>query len=146
MITFVIFIWFTLKFVWPPIMKAMDERQNKIAAGLSAAEQGQQALKTAQEEVARQLKAAKDEAAKIVDQAHQRAIHIVDESKVKAQQEGERLLQLAQDEIKREYSQAKANLTKQITSIAVMGAEKILGREVDRASNDRLVDDLVGEL
>jgi F-type H+-transporting ATPase subunit b len=143
MITFAIFVWFTMRFVWPPIVKAMKDRQDKIAAGLAAAEQGEQALQVAKQQVAEQMKGVKDEAAKILEQAHQRATHIIEEAKVQARQEGERLVQSTQDEIKREYNQARADLIKQISGIAVVGAEKILGREVDRASNDRLIDELV---
>ncbi len=146
MITFVIFIWFTMKFVWPPVVKAMKDRQDKIAAGLAAAEQGEQALQVAKQQIAGQMQEAKIEAAKMLEQAQQRATHIVEESKNHARQEGERLLQLAQDEIKREYSQAKNELVKEISSIAIVGAEKILGREVDQASNDRLVDDLIKQI
>lgn len=146
MITFVIFVWFTMKFVWPPVVKAMKDRQDKIAAGLAAAEQGEQALQIAERRIAEQMKETKTEAAKILEQAHQRAVHIIEEAKTQARQEGERLVHLAQDEIKREYSLAKSELLKQMSSIAVSGAEKILGREVDHASNDRLVDELVGEM
>lgn len=146
MITFAIFVWFTMKFVWPPIVKAMQDRQDKIAAGLTAAEQGEQALQAAKHQVAAELTQAKHEAGKIIEQAHHRAVHIVEEAKTHARQEGERLLQLAQDEIKREYNQARVDLIKQMGSIAVVGAEKILGHEVDKASNDRLIDDLVREM
>lgn len=146
MITFAIFVWFTMKFVWPPIVKALQDRQDKIAAGLAAAEQGEQALQVATRQIAGQMEEAKVQAAKILEQAHQRSVHILEEAKIQARKEGERLVQLAQDEIKREYSQAKADLVKQMANIAVVGAEKILGREVDRASNDRLIDDLVREM
>lgn len=146
MITFVIFIWFTMKFVWPPVTKAMKDRQDKIAAGLAAAEQGEQALQVAKKDIAEQMKEVKAEAAKILEQAHQRAVNIVEEAKAQAREEGERLVHLAQEEIKREYSQARADLIKQMSHIAVIGAEKILGREVDHASNDRLVDELVREM
>ncbi len=143
MITFAIFIWFTMKFVWPPIVKAMKDRQDKIAAGLAAAEQGEQALQVAKQQIAGEMQAVKVEGAKILEQAHQRALHIIEEAKVQAQQEGDRLVQLAQDEIKRQYTEARADLIRQMASIAAAGAEKILGREVDKASNDRLIDELV---
>lgn len=146
MITFAIFVWFTMKFVWPPVIKAMKDRQDKIAAGLAAAEQGEQALQIANQQVADQFKAAKEEASKILEQAHQRAAHIIEEAKTQAKHEGDRIVQLAQDEIKREYHQAKTDLLKQIAGIATVGAERILKREVDRASNDRLVDELIGEI
>jgi F-type H+-transporting ATPase subunit b len=146
MITFAIFVWFTVKFVWPPIVKAMQARQDKIAAGLAAAEQGEQALQVATKQIANQMQEAKTEGAKILEQAHQRAVHIIEEAKAQARQEGERLLHLAQDEIKREYAQARHDLIKQMAGVAVAGAEKILGREVDHASNDKLIDELVGKL
>jgi F-type H+-transporting ATPase subunit b len=146
MITFAIFVWFTMKFVWPPIVKAMKDRQDKISAGLAAAEQGEQALQVAKQQVSDQMKVTKDEVAKILEQAHQRAAHIIEEAKGQAKQEGERIVQLAQDEIKREYHQAKADLLKQIAGIATIGAEKILKREIDQASNDHLVDELIGKL
>jgi F-type H+-transporting ATPase subunit b len=146
MITFAIFIWFTMKFVWPPIVKALKDRQDKIAAGLAAAEQGEQALQVAKQQIVEQMNEAKAEGAKILEQAHQRALHIIEEAKVQARQEGERLVQLAQGEIKREYNQARADLIKQMAGIAAAGAEKILGREVDHASNDRLIDELVGKM
>jgi F-type H+-transporting ATPase subunit b len=146
MITFAIFVWFTMKFVWPPIVKAMQDRRDKIAAGLAAAEQGEQALQVATQQIAEDKKSAKAEAAKILEQAHQRAANLIEEAQKQARQEGERLVQMAQEEIKRQYSQAKTELLQQIAGIAVVGAERILGREVDRASNDRLVDDLIREL
>lgn len=146
MITFALFVWFTVKFVWPPVMKAMKDRQDKIAAGLAAAEQGEQALQVAKKDIADQMQANKAEVGKILEQAHQRAVHIVEEAKAQARQEGERLVQLAQEEIKRQYSQAKADLLKQMSNVAIAGAEKILGREVDQASNDRLIDELVDKM
>lgn len=146
MITFAIFVWFTMKFVWPPIVKAMQDRQDKIAAGLAASEQGEQALQVAKQQIAEQMQVVKTDAAKILEQAHQRAVHILEEAKAQARQEGERLVQLAQEEIKREYSRAKTDLMKQMAGLAVAGAEKILGREIDQASNDHLIDEWVGKL
>lgn len=146
MITFVVFVWFTMKYVWPPIVKVLRDRQDKIAAGLTAAEQGEQSLQRAQQEIAERLKQAKNEATKIIEQANQRAVHIVEESKIQARQEGERIVWLAQEEIKREYHQTKSDLIKHLAEVAVLGAEKILGREVNQAANDHLVDDLLREI
>ncbi len=146
MITFIIFVWFTMKFVWPPIVKAMRDRQEKIAAGLSAAEQGEKALEKAEQQITLQLQETKAEAGKILDQAHQRAMHIVEEAKTQARQEAERILQQAQEEIKREYTHAKNELSKQLGDIVVLGASKILGREVTAASNDGLIKDLLEKL
>ena len=146
MLVFVIFIWVTMRFIWPPLMKALETRRKTIADGLAAAEQGRKELELAEIKSKEQLTEAKVQAGHIIEQAHQRANHLIEEAKAKARQEGERLRQLAQAEIEQEYQAAKDKLMKQIASIAVAGAEKILQREVDKASNDRLVDELVSEI
>lgn len=146
MITFAIFIWFTMKYVWPPLMSIMEERRKKIADGLAAGEQGEKELEMARIKVKEQLLHAKTEAAAILEQANQRAGHIVEEAKAKAREEGDRLLEIAQGEIEQELNTAKEQLMKDVSKIAVAGAERILQREVDKASNDRLVKELVGEL
>ncbi len=146
MITFAIFVWFTMKYVWPPLMKAMEDRRKKIADGLAAGEQGQRELEMARIKVKEQLLEAKTEAAMILEQANQRAGHIVEAAKGKAREEGDRLLQLAQGEIEQEYNAAKDQLMQKVSKIAVAGAEKILQREVDKAGNDRLVADLVSDI
>lgn len=143
MITFSIFIWFTMKYVWPPLMNIMEERRKKIADGLAAAEQGERELEQARIKVKEQLLQAKTEAATLLEQANQRASHIVEEAKTKAREEGERLLEIAQGEIEQQYNAAKAELMQEVSKIAVAGAERILQREVDKASNDRLIKDLV---
>ncbi len=146
MITFIIFVWFTMKFVWPPIVKAMRDRQEKIASGLAAAEQGEKALEKAQHQIALQLQETKNEAGKILDQAHQRGMHIIEEAKTQARHEAERLLQQAEEEIKREYLHARTELAKHLGDMVVLGASKILEREVNVASNDSLIDDLMRKL
>lgn len=145
-ITFSVFVWFTMKFVWPPLMRAMEERRKKIADGLAAAEQGKKELELAQIKVKEQLTEAKTEAARIIEQANQRAHHIVEESKQKARIEGDRLIKLAKDEIEQEYNTTKEQLMEHVSDLAVAGAEIILRREVDKKSNDRLVDELVSEI
>ena len=146
MITFAIFVWFTMKFVWPPMMNAMNDRQKKIADGLAAAEQGQNELEMVRIKVKEQLLEAKTEAAAILEQANQRAGHVIKEAKDKARDEGDRLLQLAQGEIEQEFNAAREKLMTHVSKVAVAGAEKILQREIDRASNDRLVEELAGEI
>lgn len=146
MLVFVVFIWVTMRFIWPPMMKTLEERRQKIADGLAAAEQGQKDLELAQIKVKEMLTDAKAEAAQIIEQANQRSSHIVTEAKVKAREEGERLLALAEAEIEQEYNATKEKLMKQVSSIAVAGAERILQKEIDKASNDRLVDELVSEI
>lgn len=146
MLVFVVFIWVTMRFIWPPMMKTLEERRKKIADGLAAAEQGQKDLELAQIKVKEMLTDAKAQAAHIIEQANQRSTHIITEATVRAREEGERLLALAKTEIDQEYNTAKEKLMKKVSSIVLAGAEKILQKEVDKASNDRLVDELVSEI
>lgn len=131
-ITFAILVWFTMKFVWPPLVKAMDERAAKIAEGLSAADRAKQDLELAEKRAAERLREAKQHAAEIVAQAEKRAAQIVDEAKDGAKQEGERLIAGAQAEIEQQVQHAKEMLRQQVAELAVAGAEKILQREVDQ--------------
>jgi len=146
MVVFVAFIWVTMRFIWPPLVKALEERRKKIADGLAAAEQGQKDLELAEIKAKQILTDAKAEASHIMEQANKRANFFIEEAKAKAREEGDHLLELAKSEITREYNSAKEKLMKQVSDIAVAGAERILQKEVDKASNDRLVDELVGEI
>lgn len=146
MITFALFVWFTMRYVWPPIMKAMQDRQDKIAEGLAAAEQGVKKLELADRKYEEMILDAKSEATKIIDQANNRANKIIDESKVKAKAEGERLLQLAKTDIEQEYNAAKEALVSKVSSMAAASAKKILQREITVDVDADIVNDLVGEL
>lgn len=146
MITFAIFIWFTVKFVWPPLMKAMEDRRNKIADGLAAAEQGVKELELARIKSEEAIKDAKTTAAHIIEQANQRSHHIVEEAKTLAREEGERLLQIAKTDVEQEYHSAREKLMQEVSNIAVVGAERILKKEIDKSSNDRIISDLVGSI
>lgn len=145
-ITFALFVWFVMAFVWPPLMKAMEKRRETIADGLAAAEQGQKELELAHHKSQEQLVEAKNQAAKIIEQANQRASHIIEESKQQARVEGDKLLKVAQGEIEQAQNKARETLMKQVAGIAVAGAEKILQREIDKQGNDQLVNDVLGEL
>lgn len=146
MITFALFIWFTMKFVWPPIMKALEDRQNKIADGLAAAERGQRELELSQHRVTEELKDAKSQASEIVDKANRRASQIIEEAKATAHEEGVRLAKVAREQIEQEVNQVKDALRKRVAVLAVAGAEKILERQVDEAANSELLDNLIQEL
>lgn len=146
MLVFVAFIWVTMRFVWPPMTKALEARRKKIADGLAAAEEGQKALEVAEGKVREQLAEAKAQVSHMIEQANHRANHIVEEAYNKAREEADRVLALAKNEVAQEYNAAREKLLKQVSAIAVAGAEKILQREVDKASNDRLVDELVSEM
>lgn len=146
MLVFVVFIGLTMKFIWPPVIKALETRRKNIADGLAAAENGYKELELAEIKARETLVDAKARASQIVEQANKLANHIIETAKSKAREEGEQLLQLAKADIEQEYSVAKTELLKQVSDIAVAGAEKILQREIDRASNDHLVDKLISEI
>lgn len=144
-ITFILFVWFTMKFVWPPLLKVMDERRKQIADGLAAAQQGKDELELAKHKSSDMIADAKTQASSIVEQAHQRANHIIEEAKHDAREEGERLLHLAQNDIQQEANQAREQLMSQVATLAIAGAEKILKSEV-KSGSDQLVKDAIGEL
>ncbi|MFT5037613.1 MAG: F-type H+-transporting ATPase subunit b [Flavobacteriaceae bacterium] len=146
MVTFAIFVWFCMKFVWPVIIGAMEERQLKIAEGLDAADRSVRDLEAAQDKVANQMKEAKQEASGIVDQAHKRANQIVDEAKVLAVAEGVRLKVAAEAEIEQEINRAKEELRSAVAGLALAGAEKILEASIDDKANRALVDKLATQL
>lgn len=146
MLVFIVFVGLTMKFVWPPLIKVLEVRRKKIADGLAVAERGHKELKLAEIKSEEMLTKAKAQAAYIVEQANRRASHIIKEAKNKARKEGAYLLRLAKSEIEQEYNAAKAELLKQISDIVVAGAQKILQREIDKASNDRLVNELLSEI
>lgn len=145
-LTFFLFAWFCMKYIWPFLKQAMRERQEAIAEGLAASEAADRKLAEARSGAEAELAKAKGEAAQILDQARQRASQMVEEAKSKAQQEGERLMEAARDEIDREANRAKEALRQQVAALAVDGAERILGEAVDRHRHDRLLDKLVAEL
>ncbi len=146
MITFAILIWFTVKFIWPPLMGAIEERQHKIAEGLAAADNAQKNLAQAQDKVNDELKAARSKANEIIDQAHQRANQLIDAAKSDAVAEGSRQKALAEAEIVAATNRAKEDLRKQVSVLAVSGAEKLLKREIDANAHKALIDDLAAQL
>lgn len=145
-ISFAIFVWFTMKFVWPPITAAMQARQKKIAEGLDAAGRAQRDLQLAQEKAAQTLRETKEQAAEILDKASKTANAIVEESKQQARSEGERLLVAAKAEIEVEVNRAKDQLRTQVAALAVAGAEKILESSVDAKAHNDLVAKLASQL
>lgn len=146
LISFVVFVWFCAKFVWPPVVAAMQERQKQIAEGLSAADRAQLDLELAQKNAAKKLRDAKQEAAAIIEQANKRATAIVEESKDQARVEGERLKEAAQAEIAQEVNRAKEQLRGQVAKLALAGAEKILEASIDEKAHRDLVDKLAAGL
>ena len=145
-IVFGILIWFTMKFLWPPISAAMDERAQRIADGLSAAERAQAELKDADARVADEIKKARAQAAEIVDKAHAQANQIVDKAKTDALLEAARVKASAQADIDGMVGKAREALRGQVASLAVQGASKIVQREIDPAAHKALLDQLVAEI
>jgi F-type H+-transporting ATPase subunit b len=145
-ISFLIFIGFCWKFVWPPIMHALHERQVKIAEGLTAAERGQQEHRLAEERAGELLKQAKLDASEIVAQAQKRGNQLVEEAKTSARTEGDRIKQAAQAEIQQEMNRAKEALRARIAELAIAGAERILQQEVDAKAHKKALAELAGQL
>ena len=146
MITFAILIWFSVKFIWPPLTKAIEERQQKIAEGLAAADNAQKNLAQADAKVAEELKAARAKANEIIEQAHQRANQLIDAAKADAIAEGNRQKALAEAEIEAAANRAKEDLRKQVSLLAVTGAEKLLKREINANDQKALIDELAAQL
>lgn len=144
--TFAVLVWFTLKFVWPPITQAMHEREKKIAAGLDAAERSKRELEMAQRQALSIIKEARTQATHLIEEANRHAALLVEEAKQNAKLEGGRIVELAQHEIAREVTQTKEILKTQVASLAVAGAEKILQRHIDPALHAKLLDELVTEM
>ncbi len=142
MITFALLVWFTMKYVWPPIMQALEERKKKISEGLAAAEKGQHAMDLAEKRATGLLREAKDQAADIVSLAQKRAGELVEDSKQSARVEGERIVTAAKSEIDREIQKAKEGLRQQVATLAVSAAEQILRQEVDRSKHKEIIDNL----
>jgi len=145
-LTFFIFVWFCMKFVWPPIMNALHERKTKIADGLAAAEHGQHEQELAKKRASEVLHDAKQNAADIINQAQKRAGEIVEESKTDARAEGQRLLTAAKAEIDQEVQRAKEALRAELGTIVISGAEKVLEREVDASVHDDMIKKLATQI
>ena len=146
MLVFAAFVLFTMKLVWPPLAKALEERQDKIADGLSAAERGRKELELAQHRVKEDLKQAKVQSADIIDKAHKRASQMIEEAKEAAKREAQIQAKLAQEQLAQQVNHAKETLRKQVAALAISGAEKILMREVDAKANSALLDNLIEEI
>src|SRR5262245_1877359 len=146
MITFAVFVWFCWKFIWPPVITAMRERQKTIADGLEAAEKAKRDLAAAQERATEQIQQAKEEAKGIIDQARVRAVQMIEEAKDDARKEGERVKEGVRAEIEQDVNRAKETLRAQVAALAVQGAERILESSIDREQHAKLLDKLAAEL
>ncbi len=138
-VVFLALVWFTMKFIWPKVIEAIDKRNKEIADGLEAAARGRSELDLAQERIEKLVADARRQASEIIDQANGRAARIVEEGREEGEQERLRLVATAHSDIQREVTQARDELRDNVASIAIAGAEKILQREIDaRAHGDML--------
>ena len=145
-ITFFVFVWFCWKFIWPPLIAAMEERQAAIAEGLAAAERAAKDLELARDRATDQLKEAKEEAAQLIEQARGRANQMIEEAKNDARDEGERLKEAAKADIELELNRAKEALRSQVATLVVSGAERVLAADIDANRHAQLLDQLATDL
>jgi F-type H+-transporting ATPase subunit b len=145
-IAMIVFVWFCMKFIWPPIINAIEERQKQIEEGLAAAHQGEDRLASARAEADEIVSEARQQATSILDQAHARANEIVAEGKTDGVKERERQLAAAKAEIEQETNKAREELRGQVSAIAIASAEKILNREIDSKAHEDILGKLAQEL
>jgi F-type H+-transporting ATPase subunit b len=145
-IAFAIFVWFCMKYVWPPLLDAIEARQKKIADGLTQAERAGKDLELAQAKAAGKLKEAKAQAAEIIDQANKRRTQIVEEAKNEANIERNKIIAQGEAEVEAERNRAREELRQQVAVLAIAGAEKIIKRSIDKEANSDIIDKLVAEL
>jgi F-type H+-transporting ATPase subunit b len=145
-LTFALLVWFTMKYVWPPITKTLHEREKKIAAGLEAAERSKRELEMAEHKSFSIIREAKLQATQIIEQANLHSAQLVEEAKQEAKVEGKRIVEMAQGEIDKEVMQAKEALKKQVAKLAIAGAEKIIQHDLDSAAHHDLLNELAAEI
>ena len=145
-IAMMIFVWFCMKFIWPPLLKALDERRERIAEGLAASDKAEKELESAKVTVEERIREARDKAGEIVDQANQRHTQIVDQAKDDAVTERKRQVSAAEADIVQSANQAREELRSSVASLAVLGASQILEKEVDADTHRELLDKLIQEI
>ena len=145
-ITFILFVWFCLKFIWPHILKAMDDRKTQIADGLAAGERGRHEQELAEQRAVEVIREAKDQAKEILAQAHKRGDEIVDDAKDDGRAEGERMLRAAEAEMEQQMNRAREQLRADVVKLALQGAQQVLGRDVDEKAHTEQLDRLAAQL
>ena len=145
-IAFIVFVWFCLKFIWPHIIKAMDERKTRIAEGLAAGERGLHEQELAKQRAVTLIREAKEQAKEILAQAHRRGDEIVDEAKSDGRLEGERMLRAAESEIQQQINQTREQLRAEVVKLSLQGAQQVLGREVDEKAHTEQLNRLAAQL
>jgi len=146
MITFALLVWFTMKYIWPPLFDSLEERKKKITEGLAAAEKGQEDLLLAEKRAIAVLKEAKEQSSEIVSLAQKRANELVEESKDQAKKEGERMIVAAQAQIEQEMQQAREGLRQEVATLALSVAEQILDAEIDQAKHLDILNNVSNQL
>jgi len=146
MITFALLVWFTMKYIWPPLFDSLEERKKKITEGLAAAEKGQEDLLLAEKRAIAVLKEAKEQSSEIVSLAQKRANELVEESKDQGKKEGERMILAAQAQIEQEMQQAREGLRQEVAVLALSVAEQILDAEIDQAKHRDILDSVSNQL
>jgi len=145
-VTFIVFVWFCLKFIWPHIIKAMDDRKTQIAEGLAAGERGRHEQELAEERAVAVIREAKDQAKEILAQAHKRGDEIIDEAKGDGRVEGERMMRAAEAEIEQQANQTREQLRADVVKLSLQGAQQVLEREVDEKAHTEQLDRLAAQL
>jgi F-type H+-transporting ATPase subunit b len=145
-IAFAIFAWFCMKYVWPPLMAAIEARQKLIADGLTQAERAGKDLKLAKAKATEKLKEAKVQAAEIIEQANKRRAQIVEKAKSEGETERQKIITQGEVEVNAERNRAREELRQQVAALAIAGAEKIIKRSIDKQANSDIIDKLVAEL
>ena len=145
-ITFIVFVWFCLKFIWPHIIKAMEDRKTTIAEGLAAGERGRHEQELAEQKAIEVIREAKDQAKEILAQAHKRGDEIVEEAKGDGKAEGERMLRAVEAEIEQQANQTREKLREDVVKLSIQGAEQVLGREVDEKAHTEQLSRLAAQL
>ncbi|GAA3896639.1 F0F1 ATP synthase subunit B [Halomonas cibimaris] len=145
-IAFAIFVWFCIKYVWPPISNALYQRQKKIADGLDAASRASRDLEVAQEQAEQTLRESKQQASELLEQANKRSTQIVEDAREEARAEGERMIAGARAAIEQDVQRAREELRSQVADLAVLGAERVLENAVDEKAHRKLLDELAAEL
>ena len=146
MITFAILVWVTMKFIWPPIIKAMQERQEKIAEGLAAAERGEHQLKLAEQRTADMLREVKRDSAKIVEKTNARVSQMIDDAKQRGVQEGQRMIEVAKLEINQQTQLAKEALRIGFSDVVISATEKVLEKNLDKKAHEKMLNELISEI
>ena len=145
-ITFIVFVWFCLKFIWPHIIKGMDDRKTQIADGLAAGERGRHEKELAEQRAVEVIREAKDQAKEILALAHKRGDEIVDDAKGDGRAEGERMLRAAEAEMEQQMNQAREQLRADVVKLALQGAQQVLGRDVDEKAHTEQLNRLAEQL